>query len=220
MPNTVSLQVCKFRDYNETKDISYGYRVYDDFDQDYDNNFTSMANVLDYLYNYPGGVVGVIRDHHPEFWDTVIDRGGLFYNGEWVNYDRREEGMLETTNFDQTIVDLKNQIGETKKRLARQLVKNTKRGLVQWRRGQAGLAIVFETTYGNYPVEVSRLDGSCHIRTLDTYLGNWNCPVEAKELIDFLLNQKQVESLRYTHKRAEELYKKMSNEEKDVRNNK
>jgi hypothetical protein len=88
MPNRVSLQVCEFIDHLEpgVKQHHYGYRIYDDFNQDYANDYTSIADVLLTIGTTPQQILDFVKHHHIEFWGIVVDSQGLLYNDRWINF--------------------------------------------------------------------------------------------------------------------------------------
>lgn len=86
MPNQVNLQVCKFVDYytNGTVKTFYGYRIFDDYEQDYSNIYDSLQHVLDEIGTTPEKILQFIDKIFPVFLDTILHSRGLRYNGEWV----------------------------------------------------------------------------------------------------------------------------------------
>lgn len=91
MSNRLSINPCKFVDYDVDGvevGTSYGYRIFDDYDRDYNNlSCDSIENVLDILK--PGNVLKVLKENHPDFHDYIVeDEKGITIGEEWFDFDK------------------------------------------------------------------------------------------------------------------------------------
>jgi hypothetical protein len=84
MSNKVYIQLCMFTDFYDrgTYDESYGYRIWDDYEQHYDSTFDSIEEVQDLINEE--NLLKFIYERYYDFWDTIEDRGGLYLNQDWV----------------------------------------------------------------------------------------------------------------------------------------
>jgi hypothetical protein len=85
MSNRVYIQICEFTDYVGTDvdtDHTYGYRIWDDYDQWYNNTFDTLDAVFEFVTEER--VFELVWHNHFELWETVDERGGLYLNNDWV----------------------------------------------------------------------------------------------------------------------------------------
>lgn len=84
MSNRVSVQACEFVDHHVdgTTHTHYGYRIYDDYGQQYDNTFDNIQEVLDAINE--DNILDFIAERYADFEDAVRWKGGLYLNGDWV----------------------------------------------------------------------------------------------------------------------------------------
>ena len=57
----------------------YGYRIFDDYDADYNNTFQSLADMLEAGLT-PEGIFNYINEHHDRFSDDIWTRGVMLNN--------------------------------------------------------------------------------------------------------------------------------------------
>lgn len=84
MSNRVALQFTKFINIDEKGEVldeSLGYRIYDDYSQNYDNTFASLAE-LNSSINI-GTLKDFISSNCDEFYDSVAEKG-IWLNGDWI----------------------------------------------------------------------------------------------------------------------------------------
>ena len=92
MANRVTFQSTKFVNINEdlieSKPV-YGYRVYDDYGQSYNNTLKKED-----LIRSPEDALKVIEDFfgNNEFYSVILEKGGFFFNGSWQELD--EDGEI------------------------------------------------------------------------------------------------------------------------------
>jgi len=89
MSNRVTLQFTKFLNVDEqgkpTREESFGYRVFDDYGQSYNNTFENMEEVAEKITK--DTVLSVIQSH-PEFEDLDSDTcSGVFLNDTYIERD-------------------------------------------------------------------------------------------------------------------------------------
>jgi hypothetical protein len=90
MSNRVSLQFCEFIDHATNGNIIaryWGYRIYDDYDVDYNNIFSSLRELQDTIT--PDSAEDYIRDNHPEFLSEFTR--GFYLNNDWIDIKGDEE---------------------------------------------------------------------------------------------------------------------------------
>ena len=78
MSNGVTIQVCKFAYYQLNGSPSHehwGYRIYDDYGQDYDKMYETLEDVFDDLDT--SMILGFIKTRHENFYESVLYSGGL-----------------------------------------------------------------------------------------------------------------------------------------------
>ena len=86
MSNRVSIYICAFVDYSQPKsiiDTNYGYRICDDYAQEYNNNYESIGDVFDELN--PEGILFWVETNHPDFHETVLHKNGLYLCDNWID---------------------------------------------------------------------------------------------------------------------------------------
>lgn len=94
MSNRVVFQPCVFIDIlGDAREELYGYRVFDDYDAQYDTNMTREA--LDALTS--SAAWAIMQENYPDLADAARDRGGFLYGGEWID--------LTTINVCDNVVD-------------------------------------------------------------------------------------------------------------------
>lgn len=90
MSNRVAFQVTKFVNLNNDlseQEPAYGYRIYDDYDSDYNNCYAKEE-----LPQTPAEAWEIIQNGHSDFHDVIIEKGGFLFNDDYVEVD--EEGNL------------------------------------------------------------------------------------------------------------------------------
>jgi hypothetical protein len=86
MSNRVTIQVCKFVNYGTNRapqDETWGYRIYDDYGTDYNNNYETLEDVFDELN--PDTILEFIEEKHDNFYESVLYLGGLFLCDDWID---------------------------------------------------------------------------------------------------------------------------------------
>jgi hypothetical protein len=81
--NTINIEVCEFRAISKkgtVGDCSFGYRVYDNYGKNYDNNFESIEAVYDYLNEDLEGAI----NQFDEFSDIDFENAIIMINDEIV----------------------------------------------------------------------------------------------------------------------------------------
>ena len=86
MSNIVSVQFTRFQDLddhgNPDGDPTYGYRIYDDYEQNYNNCYESIEDMKgDGLTRE--GVFEFIASNHDDF-DLTAREKGVYLNGNWI----------------------------------------------------------------------------------------------------------------------------------------
>ncbi|WP_182101606.1 hypothetical protein [Niallia taxi] len=80
----VDVQLTKFsncdRYGNNSGDVTFGYRIYDEYGRDY-NNFYSKGELNDFSIE---SLWETIKSEHRDFYDSIILDGGFNFNGDWV----------------------------------------------------------------------------------------------------------------------------------------
>jgi hypothetical protein len=92
MSNRVSIQACKFTDYRPDGTVIYelyGYRIHDDYEQDYDNCYDSIQEVFDAIT--PANVMEFVEENHYDFLDVIQHKGGLYLNGDWIEVGESDD---------------------------------------------------------------------------------------------------------------------------------
>lgn len=86
----VDVQFTKFvncdQNGDERGDVTFGYRIYDDYGRDY-NNFISLQELQEFN---PASVWSMIQEEHEDFVEVIEENGGFFLNDEWVEIANRE----------------------------------------------------------------------------------------------------------------------------------
>jgi hypothetical protein len=100
MSNRVAIQICEFHDHslNGTLiDTHYGYRIYDDYSQSYNNTFDGMQEVCDFLD--PASILGWVEVNHPEFYESVLFKNGLYLCNDWIDvWEQMDDDQHECYN--------------------------------------------------------------------------------------------------------------------------
>ena len=86
MSNIVSVQFTRFQDLddhgNPNGDPTYGYRIYDDYEQNYNNCYESIEEMEgDGLTRE--GIFDFIAGNHDSF-DLTAREKGVYLNGAWI----------------------------------------------------------------------------------------------------------------------------------------
>lgn len=83
MANIVEVQFTIFINIDNTgapmDECHYGYRIFDDYDADYNNTFESVADMLEAGLT-PEGIFDYISEHHDIFSDDIWTRGVMLNN--------------------------------------------------------------------------------------------------------------------------------------------
>lgn len=86
--NQVTLEFTKFTNFNSAKvmeESTFGYRIYDDYQNDYNNTFDSIEEVIETITKE--NVIEFLDKNHVGYHESVVNHAkGLFFNGEWVTY--------------------------------------------------------------------------------------------------------------------------------------
>lgn len=71
-------------DGSKAGEVSYGVRVYDDYESHYNNTMETST-----LPTTPEEALRVISEMSPEIYDSIVseDGGGFFFCNEWVKVD-------------------------------------------------------------------------------------------------------------------------------------
>lgn len=81
MSNLVCVQFTSFQNLDSEGKPSgkscLGYRIYDDYDGDYNNSFESIDEMLQAGLT-PEGIFDYILEHHDSYWEEATNRGILF----------------------------------------------------------------------------------------------------------------------------------------------
>lgn len=81
MSNLVCVQLTSFQnldsDGKPSEKSCLGYRIYDDYDGDYNNCFDSIDGMLQAGLT-PEGIFDYILEHHDSYWEEAMNRGVLF----------------------------------------------------------------------------------------------------------------------------------------------
>ena len=90
---TTTLQFTKFQNINtngenEKDGISYGYRLYNVYESNWCNTYDDFKDLL--LDIDDENVVDFIMENHNEFYDTIVEEGGLEFNGHYINLNGEE----------------------------------------------------------------------------------------------------------------------------------
>ena len=84
MSNRVALQFTKFSNLDEMGKVleeSFGYRIYDDYGQDYNNTYDSVEELNEHINIKT--LQSFISENHEEFFESVRDKG-IYFNGGWI----------------------------------------------------------------------------------------------------------------------------------------
>lgn len=87
MSNRVSLHFTNFQSINskgKVIDEFVGYRISDDYGQDYNNLFESMEELNDTI-NYDT-IFDYVKNNHYCFFESIEEREGMYFNGNWIEY--------------------------------------------------------------------------------------------------------------------------------------
>ena len=86
MSNIVSIQFTRFQDLDEhghpDGEPTFGYRIYDDYDQEYNNCYDSVDEMRNAGLTQ-NGVFGFIAEHHDDY-DLIAREKGVYLNGRWI----------------------------------------------------------------------------------------------------------------------------------------
>lgn len=86
MSNIVSIQFTRFQDLDEhghpDGEPTFGYRICDDYESDYNNNYESVAEIHDAGLTREG-IFDFIAEYHDNFYETVREKG-VYLNGDWI----------------------------------------------------------------------------------------------------------------------------------------
>ena len=85
MSNRVNLTYTKFTNLDSKGNelySSYGYRIYDDFGQDYNNCFDNIEELKSAINE--DTILAYISDNHNDFLESVTEKEGLYFNGNWL----------------------------------------------------------------------------------------------------------------------------------------
>ena len=86
MSNIVSIQFTRFQDLDEQGhpdgEPTFGYRIYDDYDQDYNNCYDSVDEMRNVGLTQ-NGVFDFIAEHHDDY-DLIAREKGVYLNGRWI----------------------------------------------------------------------------------------------------------------------------------------
>jgi hypothetical protein len=85
MSNRVSFQYTKFTNYNADGTPSWdswGYRIYDDYDQSYNNTYDSLEELMSSINR--GNVAEYIANTFEDFWEAILHSGGLYFCNDWI----------------------------------------------------------------------------------------------------------------------------------------
>lgn len=91
MSNRVTVQYTIFVDLDSDGNEvgkGYGYRVYDDYQAEYNNGFGSFEEVQKKVS--PENILEFLKEEYPDFWESAKLKGGLYLNDNWL--DLEEEG--------------------------------------------------------------------------------------------------------------------------------
>lgn len=90
MNNKVQVRFTKFQNVDSngtpTGKPTFGYRLYDEYEQTYDNSFQSIEDMKNAGLN-PENVCEYICNHHDNF-DEQITNYGLYLNGQYCQYNK------------------------------------------------------------------------------------------------------------------------------------
>lgn len=102
MSNRVSLQYCKMINYyadGSPGEEMWAYRIYDDYDVDYNNCFDSFKELRDTVNM--DNVLEYIRDNHSQFEEAIYWKRGLYFCNNWLDVsDQMTEEELEDYNHE------------------------------------------------------------------------------------------------------------------------
>ena len=86
MSNIVSIQFTSFQDLDDSGNLiggpDFGYRIYDDYEQAYDNCYDSIYAIQEDGLT-PEGVFDFIDERHDSFSPTAREKG-VYLNGKWI----------------------------------------------------------------------------------------------------------------------------------------
>jgi len=94
MSNRLTIQFCKFVDYTREGNIldtHWGYRIYDDDEQDYDSGWNSLNQLCDAIT--PDNIFKFVEENHPNFVFGTLR--GIKLNGAWVTNPKEQNGKDE-----------------------------------------------------------------------------------------------------------------------------
>lgn len=93
MSNMVCVQFTRFQNLdqegNPSKEIDYGYRIYDDYDGDYNNCFDSVDAMIEAGLT-PECIFDYILENHDSFWEEAMNRG-VILNDVYLLPPEKEE---------------------------------------------------------------------------------------------------------------------------------
>lgn len=82
MSNPLTIKRTAFTDFEGT---DYGYRVYDNYDNKYDNNYDAPVTDDDLK------LIQVVMDDHPDFFETMSEpfgERGVYVDAEYYTHDQ------------------------------------------------------------------------------------------------------------------------------------
>lgn len=87
MSNMVCIQFTKFQNLDRhgkpSEEPTFGYRIYDDYDGDYNNCFNSVDEMVEAGLT-PDSIFDYIFDHHDSYWEEAVNRG-VMLNGVYLS---------------------------------------------------------------------------------------------------------------------------------------
>lgn len=93
MANRVYIQYTTFQNIdsnaNPTGEIRFGYRLYDDYEGVYNNCFETIED-LKAKGPTEGNIVKFIGENHPQFYETVCERG-IHFNDHYLPPNREND---------------------------------------------------------------------------------------------------------------------------------
>ncbi|MDO5040336.1 hypothetical protein [Clostridium sp.] len=85
----VEIQITKFIDIDihgkESREYSYGYRIYNDECSEYNNFYYSIDEL--YAILNKENIINFLKHNHSEFYEVIKSDGKLIFNGEIISID-------------------------------------------------------------------------------------------------------------------------------------
>lgn len=66
-------------------EATVGFRIYDDYEQSYNNCYENVQDMIDDGINEEDIFVFVEDRFFDSFYDSIVDKG-IFLNGNWINF--------------------------------------------------------------------------------------------------------------------------------------